>query len=313
MRLLTSITCLLATYCFAQVRPVYSSVESFAAGAKAICVGKIAKIEEVRVDGFDAIELTIHVSETLKGKTPERPIARRFGKEARTWYATAQEAGVEFVWFFPGDTARTDLCLDQRFSEYQNLHGLGIGMDYSIINSSKGLLDRIREFVRQNPRAGAGTSLLTPLPSQSLTGFVDFLVPVGPWTEKLAVRMITKPDSFQFGPPTGNPYDPSAEPLWPKYKEGMLRTEGLILLQHFKSNANVRLVKRYLKDDSVAMKQKQPGDPITLYYWVRDAAYRLLRCWDVEVDQPVVDGPVIAYRLGLYMVGDRRFDYVFKR
>ncbi|MEQ1824053.1 MAG: hypothetical protein ABL949_16205 [Fimbriimonadaceae bacterium] len=320
-------TVLLCASVCCQVRPVYSSVESYAAGAKLICVGKIAKIEDVVIKSPDmishsykAIELTIEVSETLKGQQQKTIKAHRYGKDDKQTYEAIRKAGADFVWFVPGgestagfpkDTARTEFCLEPDLSEYKPLAGLAIGMDFTMLRSRQDLLARIRNFLKENPAAKAGVALLTPLPGQSLTGWVDFLVPLGPWTEKLAVRMITKPDSFTFGPPVGNPYDPASAPEWRKSKAGMLRTEGLILLQHFKSDLNIGLVTRHLNDSSIVMKQKY-GKPITTYYWVRDAAYRLLRLWKVKVDQPLVDGPIVEYRNGLFMTDGSRLEYMFR-
>jgi hypothetical protein len=91
---------LLAANGIAQVRPVYSSIESNAAGAKVICVGKIAKIEDVSIDSYAAIELTIQVSETLKGDPQKTIKAHRFGSfgyDTKQYYESAQKAGTEFV------------------------------------------------------------------------------------------------------------------------------------------------------------------------------------------------------------------------
>lgn len=93
----------------------------------------------------------------------------------------------------------------------------------------------------------------------------------------------------------------------------MLRTEGLILLQHFKSDSNIRLAKRYLNDASTAMKQHRHSEPITTFYWVRETAYRLLRHWNIEVDRPLVDGLQMEYRQGLYLTDGTRYSYVFRQ
>lgn len=324
--LLVSFAVLVGASGLCQVRPVYSSVESYAADAKLICVGKIAKIEDViiksqdvRSQSWEAIELTIEVSETLKGQRQKAIKAHRYDKDAKTAYEEARKAGADFIWFvpsgeppagFPRDTARNEFCLEPDLSEYKPLAGLAIGMDFTILRTRKELLGRIRTFLKENPDAKGGAGLQTPVPGQSLTGLVDFLIPLCPWAEKLAVRMITKPESFKFGLPAGNPDDPADAPIWLKSKEGMLRTEGLILLQHFKSAANIRLARRYLADDSIAMKQKY-GEPLTTYYWVRDAAHRLLTLWNIKVEQPKVDGPHMAYRSGLFTT-ERRIENMLK-
>ena len=293
-----------------QVRPVYSSVESYAAAAKVICVGRIAKIQDLRIDAWDAAELTIEVTETLKGQPQKTIKANRDRQYDKAGFEAALKAGAEFVWFVPKDTARTSYCLEPSFSEYRLLGGLAIGMDFTILRTRQELLGRIRKFLKENPDAKGGAALLTPLPNQSVTAFVDFLIPLCPWAEKLAVRMISKPESFTFGPPTGNPYDPASEPEWRKSKAGMLRTEGLILLQHFKSDSNIRLAKRYLTDGSVIMRQPSP---LTTYYWVRDSAYRLLSHWGVKVEQPPVYGPEMEYREGLFVTDGRRIEWAFRR
>jgi hypothetical protein len=283
----------------AQVRPVYSAIESYVGNATQICVGKVESIESVVVNQHAAIELTIKVTETLKGTAKETLIAHRFDKDAEQHYAAAQRAGVPFVWFVFKDTARIDFCLDPAYSEYKSLGGLAVGMDFTILRSQKEVLDRIRQFMKENPDAKGGESLLTALPGQPLTAFVDFNIPLCPWTETLAIRMITKPDSFLFGPQKGNPDDAATPEVWKQSKEGMLRVQGLMLLRHFRSPANIRLAQRYLNDPLIAMAGEY-GEPIKLHFWVRDAAYRLLRSWDVEVPSPVVFGPVIEYRIGLF-------------
>lgn len=203
-----AVATLLVATGFCQVRPVYSSVESHAAAARVICVGRIVKIEDVKIDAWEAAELTIEVTETLKGRPQKSIKANRDRQYEMAGFEAARKAGAEFVWFIPKDTARTGYCLEPSFSEYRLLGGLAIGMDLTILRTRQELLARIRKFLKENPDAKGGAALLTPLPGQSLTGFVDFLIPLCPWTEKLAVRMITKPESFTFGPPTGTPTIP---------------------------------------------------------------------------------------------------------
>lgn len=313
MRFLSiAIMALLVASGLCQVRPVLSSVESYAASAKVICVGKIAKIEDVKVDSWEAIELTIEVTETLKGRAARTITAQRDRRWDKARFEAAWKAGADFVWFVPKDTARNEFCLEIDHSDYRKLGGLAIGMDFTVLSSRQKLLGRIRRFLKENPGANGGAALLTPVPGQSLTGWVDFLIPLCPWAGKLAVRMITKPDSFAFGTPTGNPYDPASEPIWLKSKEGMLRAEGLILLQHFPSASNIRLAKRCLNDGSIAMKQSH-GKPITTYYWVRDAAFRLLSRWNVDVERPLIDGPPMEYRQGLFTTDGGRIAGAFRQ
>lgn len=302
---------MLMTLGFAQVRPVYSAIESHVTSAQVICVGKVAKIESVVVNQYPAIQLTIKVSETLKGHPISTVIAHRFEKEAKQHYEAAQHAGVEFVWFVPKDTARIDYCLDFSFSEYRSIGGLALGMDFTVLRTRQEVISRVRQFLRENPDSKPGDSLLAPLPGRSMTGLVDFIIPHCRWTETLAVRMITNPDSFIFGPPLGNPVDAATPATWKQTKDGMLRVHGLMLLKAFKSPSNIRLAQRYLQDPSIAMGGSH-GEPIKTHYWVRDAAYRLLRYWKVEVAKPMIYGPVIADQIGLFRSDsfglDRAFD-----
>jgi len=294
----------------AQVRPVYTAIESFVGNATRVCVGKVESIESVVVNQHAAVELTIKVTETLKGKANETLIAHRFEKDAEQHYAAAKRAGVSFVWFVFKDTARIDYCLDPAYSEYKALGGLAVSMDFTILRSQKEVLDRIRQFLKVSPDAKGGEHLLTPLPGQHLTAFVDFNIPLCPWTETLAIRMITRPDSFVFGPQKGNPDDAATPETWKQSKDGMLRVQGLMLLRHFKSHANIRLAQRYLQDPSIAMGGRY-GEPITTHYWVRDAAYRLLRFWKIDAAKPIIYGPTIADQIGLFRSENFGLDRAF--
>lgn len=296
----------------AQVRPVYSAIESHASAARLICVGKIDRIDEVVVDGYAAIEIKVAVSQSLKGKAVKNLVAQRFGKEARAHYEAAKRAGVEFLWFVPKDMARIDYSLDISFSEYKSFGGLALGMDFTVLRSRSDVLDRVRRFVRENPEARPSEALLAPLPGQSLTGLVDFIIPHCRWTETLAIRMISKPDSFVFGPPLGNPPDSATPETWKQSKDGMLRVHGLKLLRGFKSPSNIRLVQRYLQDPSIAMGGRY-GEPITTHYWVREAAYRLLSFWKINTAKPVLYGPVMEYQIGLFRSQDFGLDRAFEK
>ncbi len=286
-------------YVGAQVRPVYTAIESHVSNAQVICVGTISKIEDAVVDGHAAIKMTVAVTEMLKGDPVATVTALRVGRDSKTHYDSAMRAGAAFVWFVPKDTARVDYCLEPAYSDHKFFNGLAVSIDFTVIKTRNELLNRLRRFLKENPDSKGGESLLAPLPGQPLTAFVDFNIPLCPWTETLAIRMITKPDSFLFGPQKGNPDDAATPETWKQSKDGMLRVQGLMLLRHFKSPANIRLAQRYLNDPLIAMAGEY-GEPIKMHFWVRDAAYRLLRSWDVEVPTPVVFGPVIEYRIGLF-------------
>ena len=288
-----------------QVRPVVSSIEARAAGAEFICVGQISKID--RMDG-----LIIEVTETLKGPRRKTITAQRngnFGYDTVEYYEAAMKAGTEFVWFGSKDSARTEYSLDPASSPYRSLGGLAPGMDFTILRTRKEVLDRIRKFLKENPNPARAESLLTPMPGGSLTGFVDFIVPVCPWAEVAAMRMITKPNAFQFQPARGNPYKPASAANLEKSKAGMLRVEGLILLRHFKSDTNIRLVKQYLNDDIIAVRSETPGGS---FYLARDAAHRLLIHWGVAVTKPVIEAPAVDEMEGYLRADNRRIAYMLQ-
>ena len=299
------LTVLLAGRSQGQVRPVVSSIEARAAGAEIICVGKISKIDRMK-------GLIIEVTETLKGPQQKTITAQRngnFGYDRKEYYEAAKKAGTEFVWFGSKDSARTEYSLDPASSPYRSLGGLALGMDFTILRTRKEVLDRIRKFLKENPNPSGAESLLTPIPGRSLTGLVDFIVPVCPWAENVAIRMLTKPNTFKFQRATGNPYKPGSAANLEKSKAGMLRFEGLILLRHFKSDSNIRLVKQYLNDDIIAVRSESPGGS---FYLVRDAAHRLLIYWGVAVTKPVIDAPAVDEMEGYLRADNRRIEYMLR-
>jgi hypothetical protein len=123
-----------------------------------------------------------------------------------------------------------------------------------------------------------------------------FYVAVDRHLETLARRLIATPMEFV----------PSAEEIrWkPKTDEdrkrleadrqfsaGRLRAEGAKALAYFKSAENIAALKPLLKDDASLIEHPPAGDnakPVRVYY-VRAAAYEVLRQWGVDVEpKPVL-------------------------
>ena len=78
-----------------------------------------------------------------------------------------------------------------------------------------------------------------------------------------------------------------------KHKEDKWRLKGIMILRHFKSDANIELLKGLLADPAYAELHSPAawavGDwDAWALYWVRAEAYRTLTAWGVKVDRPIL-------------------------
>jgi hypothetical protein len=127
-------------------------------------------------------------------------------------------------------------------------------------------------------------------------------VPICPHLEALARRMIASSDDFvslsDFRAPRNEAERQHVE-TWLAYSRGLLRLEGVRGLRHFRSDANIALLKPLLDDPAYHGLNKREngvvvladGVPITIgrEYYVRGEAYATLRSWGVNVNRPVIE------------------------
>ena len=146
--------------------------------------------------------------------------------------------------------------------------------DLSVLRDPAEILIRATDFARKYGDASEVQDISLPRTLEGrcapkCTGVIT--LPVAPPLEETARRMINAPEEFI---PGGGPLDPRTH-----YD---VRTAGLRCLRHFKSDANIALLKRLLDDPT--------EDPRTVYPPLRSPirfrAHYQLKAWGVDVPKP---------------------------
>lgn len=186
-------------------------------------------------------------------------------------------------------------------------------MDLECLESHEEILARARKYAR---RGGGSLKRHT---FHFVPGTVgELIVPVEPSLEKLARRMILRPQDF-VSPKTERAKMQRTLALLGdgEYRESMtrwfhseeyqrslptrvrslqldLRAEGVSALRYFKSRPNIKLVKPFLNDSTESYPTIHTGDRIgttVRQYPYRSMAWHILKDWGVEVPQPVLEEP----------------------
>jgi hypothetical protein len=117
-----------------------------------------------------------------------------------------------------------------------------------------------------------------------------FSVSVDRHLEALARRLIATPvevvpkaDELRWKPKTDE--DRRALEAGRRFAANQLRAEGAKALAYFKSDGNIAALKPLLQDEARRVEEPQPGSPGRLrrVYFVREAAFNVLRQWGVDV------------------------------
>src|ERR1043166_8970670 len=161
-------------------------------------------------------------------------------------------------------------------------------MDFTCLDDPKEILSRARKFSKEKSTE-SHVFEHPPLPF----GRFEFLwtrlvVPVVPSFETIARRLIKSPEEFvkDVGP---NHLDKASREKVLEGFRNMARAEGVAALRYFKSKQNIALLTTWL-NDPVSMVVHGPGpDDAKRVYYIRKAAYDVLRQWDVKIAKPLIE------------------------
>ena len=286
------------TTAMAQRNPVHMSIEALVAQADGVYLGTVYKESSIDHDkgGNAESSITIDVSETLKGSPRKRLELLTFGNPPDQNYQTWRQKRTRMLWFVRNGSADKGFASPIQYwscltvDPEESLTPLPtfayFSMEFRAIRSPRKVLDIARRYAKSS----SGTTLLFSLrymPDLIHRLFPynaggELVVPVGPQLEKVARRMILSPRSFL--------------PLEQEIKginhddylaarandEGTFRRMGVECLAHFKSDANIDLLKRQLDDPYLERYWDNDQD----VYSVRKLAYSALQKWGVSVPEP---------------------------
>lgn len=276
-------------------------MESYVCGAENVYVGSVTKVsppEPQRNDGLIPFEMEVTVDEVLKGgKTKSFKVLQytwKSGNVREEWLALQ---GKKMLWFMNNDMDR-----DRHVSAHTlpvepypgDIYSKGWGnftMDFQAIMSGRETLDHVRTFSREfkeRTTKGLGLRLLPQLVGRVFPGHRtggELIVPVCPRLESVALRMIHSPKTVL---PTRKQVpqipDEEYEALF-KEDTGTLKRMGVDCLEHFKSKANIELLKGLLNDPSIELDPE--NDWRVKVYSVRRSAYKVLTKWGIQVNKPI--------------------------
>lgn len=242
-------------------------------------------------DRWQWVTVTLAVQETLKGETGNRLVftvrRTRDDRTLRDWRASGQSllwflkrrgrepndfTGPESAWDAPSGTAANKLAVELGGREHGGrLLAPVLAMDLALLQTDSALLDAVRKEARYRKSGGLTEQHGVSIPRELMaktgrSGDANALVvPVDARLEALAHRWMT-----------------AGEPTWK-------RMEGISALRHFRTPAQEALLLGLLEDpESSTVVDYDPDGK--LYHWrvhyLREAAYRVLKEWNVPVSNP---------------------------
>ncbi|MCX6380027.1 MAG: hypothetical protein NT023_11225 [Armatimonadetes bacterium] len=159
-------------------------------------------------------------------------------------------------------------------------------MDFHLIRSPRQVLEIARRYARTSSKTAMLYSLrympdlVHRLFPYNAGG--ELLVPIGPQLEKVARRMILKPGSILPSEREVKGISHAAYLAIKATDEGSVRRMGVEALGHFKSDANIALLKRQLDHPFL----ESNWDNNINVYSVRLLAFKNLLKWGVQVTEP---------------------------
>ncbi len=119
-------------------------------------------------------------------------------------------------------------------------------------------------------------------------------VPVDDRLEKSGRRWITAPDEVLRQLNFNQVRDEKQREGWRAFERSLLRREGVKALKYFQSDENIVLLRGLLNDPAWSNYEFERADGTEIEkkrYFVRKAAYDVLKNWGVAVERPVIDEP----------------------
>ena len=268
---------------------VGESLEWIVADSDLIVRGKIAKVEPFNDEQQTAWEeATVQVNETIKGTTTEPLtfLVRCVGitEKPSQW----QREGVELLLFLvkskrydslDPDYGKTDFALrlwgaDCSFIPLNNNPQAGLfTMDFNVIKERDDILKAVRSAALYRP-ADRPTEHRVEVPFESEV-----------------YQTLYSGSGVQLVVPADERLETRAQ-QWLKSEDPEARQQGAVALRLFKSPEHIDLLRPLLSDPAFLTTTR--GKVKTRVYYVREAAFKSLSAWDVDVEMPVIEVPVDA-------------------
>jgi hypothetical protein len=285
---------------FAQRTPVHSSLEAKFALADGVCLGTIAEVGEPNPteSGTLYVQVVLDITQTFKGEKRKRyPVFIHHDRDGINIVREWSRKRVPLLGFIRHRrNAPTEAALPERTAHFlpinpreddppANLPEAGyFSMDFRFLRTPREILDAVQRYAKKAPKTArihAYYYIPNLIGKQTSTGG-DLLVPVVPQLETIARRMVLTPASF-LPAEAEVPRVSHEEYLTLKARdEGRIRKLGVEALAHFKSRANIELLKRYLSDPFIEPEWEYEKD----IYIVRKRAFETLQKWGVSVAEP---------------------------
>jgi hypothetical protein len=270
------------------------SLEARIAKADAVVFGPIAKVNRkvlrargaldeggyIDLNGQYEYAPAVKIVEVLKGdlKGVVTDLEFRWSLGENHTYEDWKKAGNSMLWFLgpapkPGKGRAWHTPAEAHFDgrRYPPMYA----MDFTVLEDEKVILDRARAYAKTS------TKVLPVHAIRFSQPWNDLFVPVEPTLEKTAKRLIASPQDFVQ--------------KWEKFDPRLryvLRSSGVNALRHFKSDANIALLKSLLADPLEDFKSS-----LVRQHPVRVKAFEVLLHWDV--DAPLPKSPDEISRLDL--------------
>jgi hypothetical protein len=266
------------------------SLEARIAAAETVVIGTIIKVQRkvlvapgqpdkfgvVYPDGQHKQAPVVKIDEVLKGNLQGvvDNLQPRWSLSPDLSYDQWGKAGNKILWFLgpaprPGQSRRWDFVVFGKAVPYElRLGGQRrppmYAMDFTVLHDEKAILARARPYARTSTRI---------LPTDAIRfgpPWHDLIVPVEPALEPMARRLIAAPQTFV----------PMGEKLNARDRY-QFRFGGVKLLRHFKSEANIALLKSLLADPLENFEPSfVPPHP------VRVKAFEVLLHWGLDAPLP---------------------------
>jgi hypothetical protein len=309
------------TATIATAQPVlinHRSIELRVAQAQLVVRGTISHLTRTDLgsppDGEVLYTITVKVNEVIKGprRTPAEFSAKtRFlNGEFERW----AERGVSFLCFGNAPTAETTnnnkllprwdaINLGPRIPGDQLIKGLVdfppiLSMDFAWLDDPKAILSRARKF-SQVKSTEIHVFEHPPMPAGRLESLsVRLAVPVVPSLEMIARRLIKSPEEFvRANDAALNRLDDASRKKVLEWSRQLARADGVAALRYFKSKQNIALLTPLLNNSAFTVSHGPGPDDTKRVYYVRKAAYDVLRKWDVEITKPITEEPLPSAKL----------------
>jgi hypothetical protein len=320
----------------AQVGYTTTTIEGMVAGADVVVRARVAKVVGGPVEDRRRWQsVTLRVEETIRGPARDAILFARQVLASDRIFEAWRESGREHLWFLvradgpegPVVAGKPDLAAGHLL-ELARVVRLGPPVpaeaDFGppgqgpwtlpIFDHDLTLLAEPGGILRASRTAAAGWRGRKPAEFHPIdmpravmartgrSGDANRLdVPVGPNLEALARRMIASPGDFIAPSDFGTPKDEAGRghaETWLRFTRDLLRREGVKALGHFRSEANIAMIRPLLSDPAHRVLNKTENGhtvlkdglpiPIGREYYVRKEAYETLHAWGVGVARPVI-------------------------